>query len=64
MLAGQPLIHSHHKRIHEMEDDTDTKGTLIPMVAKGSWSSKLPPTLMIRSANLRVQDTIGQGKSR
>ena len=42
-----------------MEDDT----ALIPMVAKGSWISKLPPALMISSANIRVQDTIGQGKS-
>ena len=45
-----------------MKDDTDTNSILIPMVAKGSWISKLPPALMISSANLRVQDTIGQGK--
>ena len=65
VLAGQLLIHSHRNNIimNGMEDDTDTKGT-IQMVAMGSWKSKLPPVLIINSANLRVQDTIGQGKSR
>lgn len=57
MLAGQLLI---PKRIHEMEDNS---GTLIPMVAKGSWRSKLPSALIISSANLRVQDVIGEGES-
>ena len=45
-----------------MENEIDTNGTSIPMVAKG-WASKLPPALMISSDNLRVQDAIGQGKS-
>ena len=65
MLAGQLLIHSHRNNIimNRMKDDTDTKGT-IQMIAMGPWKSKLPPVLMINSANLRVQDTVGQGKLR
>ena len=31
------------------------------MVVSGSLKSKLPPTLIIKSANLRVLDPIGQG---
>ena len=31
------------------------------MVDRGSLKSKLPPTLIIKSANLRVLDPVGQG---
>ena len=31
------------------------------MVVRGSLKSKLPPTLIIKSANLRVLDPVGQG---
>ena len=31
------------------------------LVVRGSLKSKLPPTLIIKSANLRVLDPVGQG---
>lgn len=46
------------------EDTKDLESSTAPeryMVVKGSMKSKLPPTLVIKSSNLRVLDPIGQG---
>ena len=58
--------------LHEMnvihdnfdEENKDLDSSTAPeryMVVKGSIRSKLPPTLVIKSRNLRVLDPIGQG---
>ena len=51
-----------HNNIDEENKDLDS-GTAPEryMVVKGSMTSKLPRTLIIKSCNLRVLDPIGQG---
>ena len=46
------------KRYH-----TDPAGNTQHVMVKGSIREKLPPSLNIKSANLRVLDPIGQGTS-
>ena len=46
------------------EENKDLDSSFAPkkyMVVRSSIKSKLPPTLIIKSANLRVLDPIGQG---
>ena len=49
-----------HGNITEISEDPATAPERY-MVVTDSLKSKLPPTLVIKSANLRVLDPIGQG---
>ena len=52
----------HMKNVCGNEDEEDsTTVTESYMVVRGSLKSELPSTLIINSANLKVQDPIGQG---
>ena len=51
-----------HSNVADENEDLDS--STAPeryMVVRGSIKSKLPPTLIIKSTNLRVLDPIGQG---
>ena len=52
-------------RYHNETEGNENKdsGSIQHVMVKGSLRGKLPPSLNIKSADLKVLDPIGQGKS-
>ena len=55
------VVHGNIAEASIDSEDPTTAPERYNMVVTDSLKSKLPPTLVIMSANLRVQDPIGQG---